>query len=143
MTIAISDIGVQLRRRPGGSEDTIQYDVAVDITGLPALGSDPDTIEVTRLVSETKEYILGRQGQERYAFPYNYTKENYMKVKEWADNKTVSDFLLELPDGSGFTFTGTASTHLDAPDGAMRAQLTIAPSNLDFVEDVSTLIASG
>ena len=136
--IALSDIGVQLRIK----NDTGKYEVCIDITGFPAMGSEPDTVEVTRLVSEVKEYILGRQGQERYSFPYNYTKENYKKVQAFADNKTQKSFLLELPDGSGFEFSGTASTHLDAPDGALRAQLTIAPSELVWHDDIKSMLAT-
>lgn len=136
--IALSDIGVQLRRK--AADATGKYEVCVDITGIPSLGSEPDTIEVTRLVSEIKEYILGRQGQEKLLFPYNYTKENWEKVKAYADNKTVSDFLLELPDKSGFKFSGTCSTYLDSSDGALRAQLAIAPSGMEQVADITSLI---
>lgn len=137
-TIALNDIGVQLRREDSSSK---KYAVCVDITGIPSLGSEPDTIEVTRLVSDVKEYILGRQGQEKLAFPYNYTKENWAKVQEFADNKTPSNFLLELPDGSGFKFGGTASTHLDSSDGALRAVLTIAPNSMEQVEDITGMLA--
>lgn len=140
-TIALNDIGVQLRIKGTGADS--KYEVCVDITDIPALGSDPETIEVTRKVSDVKEYILGRGGQESLAFPYNYTKENWEKVSAFADSKTSHDFLLELPDQSGFTFSGIASTFFNASDGALRAQLTIAPTNMKQVSDVSSMIAAG
>ena len=92
------------------------YTKLVDIKDFPALGSAPDTIEVTTLSDKMKRYVQGLQDTGSFEFTYNYTKDDFTKVKALDDN---AKHFFELDfgnDGAGgegsFYFSGQVSTYV-------------------------------
>ena len=92
------------------------YTKLVDIKDFPDLGSAPDTIEVTTLSDKMKRYVQGLQDTGSFEFTYNYTKDDFTKVKALDDN---AKHFFELDfgnDGAGgegsFYFSGQVSTYV-------------------------------
>ena len=111
--MAISSYNVVLK-----TSDTAagSYTKLVDIKDFPDLGSAPDTIEVTTLSDKMKRYVQGLQDTGSFEFTYNYTKDDFTKVKALDDN---AKHFFELDfgnDGAGgegsFYFAGQVSTYV-------------------------------
>ena len=133
--IAYSDIGVALRVKGATT-----YAVLIPITDCPPMGSEADTSEVTELQMTNKAYVLGRGGVDKLSFGFNWTPENRTALALVADSVTSKDFLVDLPDDSGYTFSGTSMFYLDSVDGSLKGKLVIAPSSPPvLVEDITAL----
>jgi len=133
--VAYSDIGVKLRMKGATT-----YDVLIPIIDAPSMGSEPDTTEVTELQMVNKAYVLGRGGVDKIVFGFNWTPENRLALLTVADSVTSKDFLLDLPDDSGYTFSGTSMSYLDSVEGSLKGKLVIAPSSPPvLVEDITAL----
>ena len=111
--MAISSYNVVLKTSTTASGT---YTKLVDIKDFPDLGSAPDTIEVTTLSDKMKRYVQGLQDTGSFEFTYNYTKDDFTKVKALDDN---AKHFFELDfgnDGAGgegsFYFSGQVSTYV-------------------------------
>ena len=111
--MAISSYNVVLKTSTTASGT---YTKLVDIKDFPDLGSAPDTIEVTTLSDKMKRYVQGLQDTGSFEFTYNYTNDDFTKVKALDDN---AKHFFELDfgnDGAGgegsFYFSGQVSTYV-------------------------------
>lgn len=111
--MAISSYNVVLKTSGTAAGD---YTELVAVKDFPDLGSAPDTIEVTTLRDKMKRYIQGLQDTGSFEFTYNYTKEDFTKVKALDDNARHFFELDFGNDGAGgegsFYFSGQVSTHV-------------------------------
>lgn len=83
--MAISTYKIFLMRK--GTGDT--YEKLIDIKSVPDLGGEPEMLETTTLSDSMQTYIAGIQSLDALAFDCNYTKEDYVKLKE-LEGKTES-----------------------------------------------------
>lgn len=100
------------------------------VKSVPAMGSDPEKVDVTHLQSEKKAYIAGIQDTDNLEFAIIYQGSNFAKLKTLCDAGTSTDFKVTYPDGMEVTFTGTPSLKLDGTEvnGALGFSLVVVVS---------------
>lgn len=94
--------------------------VFTELAGLqeiPEMGGTPEKVEVTTLKNGAKRYINGVVDYGDLAFKFLYDNSSadsaYRILRQLEAARTVSDFRVELPDGTTFEFSGQATTKLD------------------------------
>ena len=122
--MAISSYNVVLKS--GTSADALTK--LVDIKDFPDLIGEPNMIETTTLSDGMQTYIPGIKTADMMTFTFNYTKEDFQKVK--AAEGTVQFYSLEFSDGSTFTWQGQHTVGLPGKgvDEVLEATINIAPS---------------
>lgn len=100
------------------------------VKSIPALGSDPEKVEVTHLGSERKSYIEGIPDTENLEFAIVYQSKNFADIHQLVADKTPKKWTITFPDGMKSTFTGTASYKFDGVEvnGALGYSLVIVVS---------------
>ena len=101
----------------------------VDIKDFPDLIGDPNLLETTTLSDSQQTYIPGIKTADLLTFTFNYTKEDFQKVK--ADEGKEMFYELSFSDGSKFTWKGqhTAGLPGKGVDEVLEATINIAPSS--------------
>lgn len=97
---------------------------------IPAMGSDPEKVEVTHLGSEKKAYIAGIQDSDNLEFAIIYQGDNFKDIDTLVKTKKSVDWTVTYPDGMKVTFTGQPSYKLDGAEvnGALGFNLVIVVS---------------
>ena len=103
--------GTVLSYMKGGEETPIAA-----VKSIPAIGSDPEKIDVTTLTSERKEYIKGLQESDNLEFPIVYQGKNFKDVYGMVEAGGSYDFNITYPDGLKVKFTGEPSYKLDGAE---------------------------
>ena len=87
-------------------------------------------LETTTLSDGAQTYIPGIKSMDSMAFLFNYTKEDFAKVK--ADEGKALFYELAFSDGSKFTWQGSHVATLPGKgvDEVVEAGITIAPSSV-------------
>lgn len=120
-------------------ENDSNYTKLVDIKDFPALGGEPERIDVTTLSDSQYLYIPGIQTMEAMTFTANYDADTFEKLKtlEGAANEYAVWFGATpagVPDGSrGKTsFTGELSVYIDGAsvNEAVNMKITIMPTTV-------------
>jgi hypothetical protein len=107
----------------------------IDIKEFPDLIGEPNMLETTTLSDGAQTYIPGIKAMDSMAFLFNYTKEDFAKVK--ADEGKPLFYELSFSDGSKFSWQGshTATLAGKGVDEVVEAGITIAPSTeVEFSE---------
>lgn len=123
------------------STDGKAWEKLIDIKTQPALGGDPEMIDVTTLSHKMKVYVEGIEEVEALAFTANYTLEDYKKLVALKGTEkhfavwlggTEAPGALPTPTGSDgkFKFKGMLSVYLNEGEvnGAREMNLTITPT---------------
>ena len=76
--MALSTIYTFLMHKASGQED---YAKLVDITDFPDLRPAPETIEVTTMSVDTRQYILGLKDSSDRTFTFNYDENDFDTLK--------------------------------------------------------------
>ena len=123
--MAISSYNVVLKC--GESADAVEK--LVDIKDFPDLIGDPNLLETTTLSDSQQTYIPGIKTADLLTLTFNYTKEDFQKVK--ADEGKAMFYELSFSDGSKFTWQGqhTAGLPGKGVDEVLEATINIAPSS--------------
>ena len=123
--MAISSYNVVLKC--GESADAVEK--LVDIKDFPDLIGDPNLLETTTLSDSQQTYIPGIKTADLLTFTFNYTKEDFQKVKEGEGEEMFYE--LSFSDGSKFTWKGqhTAGLPGKGVDEVLEATINIAPSS--------------
>lgn len=102
----------------------------IDIKEFPDLIGEPNMLETTTLSDGAQTYIPGIKTTDSMAFLFNYTKEDFAKVK--ADEGKTLFYELSFSDGSKFTWQGSHVATLPGKgvDEVVEAGITIAPSSV-------------
>ena len=102
----------------------------IDIKEFPDLMGEPNMLETTTLSDGAQTYIPGIKSMDSMAFLFNYTKEDFAKVK--ADEGKHLFYELSFSDGSKFTWEGSHVATLPGKgvDEVVEAGITIAPSTV-------------
>ena len=91
-----------------------------DLSGLqetPELGSSPEKVEVTTLADSAKKYIPGLDDYGDLAFKFLYengASSSFKTLQSKADAKSIDEYVVELPDGTTFTFDAAVAVKIDA-----------------------------
>lgn len=102
----------------------------IDIKEFPDLIGEPNMLETTTLSDGAQTYIPGIKTMDSMAFLFNYTKEDFAKVK--TDEGKALFYELSFSDGSKFTWQGSHVATLAGKgvDEVVEAGITIAPSSV-------------
>lgn len=100
--------GTTLSYKDGGTSKEIAA-----VKSIPALGTDPEKIEVTHLKSERKAYIKGLQDTDTLEFAIVYQGANFKDVYDLVEKKKAVDWEIKFPDGLTATFTGEPDFKFD------------------------------
>ncbi|HFE9852472.1 phage tail tube protein [Enterococcus sp. DIV1420a] len=87
--------------------------VIAAVKSIPAIGSDPEKVDVTNLSSERKEYIKGIQDTENLEFAIVYQGKNFSDIHAMVKAGKAYDFTITYPDGMKVEFTGEPDYKLD------------------------------
>lgn len=83
------------------------------VKSIPALGSDPEKIEVTHLGSDRKSYIKGIQDSDNLEFAIVYQGANFKDIYELVKKGETVEWTIEFPDKLKAEFTGTPAFKFD------------------------------
>lgn len=100
----------------------------VDIKDFPDLMGEPNMLETTTLSDAAQTFIPGIKSMDSMAFTYNYTKEDFEKVKQ--DEGKPLHYELAFSDASAFVWQGSHTATLPGKgvDEVIEAGISIAPS---------------
>lgn len=76
------------------------------VKSIPALGSDPEKVDVTHLGSEKKAYIKGIQDVDNMEFAIIYQGDNFRDIHTLVEAGKAVDWTITFPDGLKAEFTG-------------------------------------
>ena len=122
--MAISSFGVSLKY---GSENPT---TAVVIKDFPSLLGKRSSLETTTLSDDAQTFISGiRQQSESFDFTANYDPTVYNTLNSLKDPQKWS---LTFSDGSGYTWTGTASVSVNegSVDAVLEMTISVTPSTV-------------
>lgn len=83
------------------------------VKSIPAIGADPEKVDVTHLGSEKKAYIKGIQDTDNLEFAIVYQGSNFKAVHAMVKSGKAYDFTIAYPDGLKVTFSGEPDFKLD------------------------------
>lgn len=83
------------------------------VKSIPAMGSDPEKVDVTHLGSEKKAYIAGIQDTDNMEFAIIYQGDNFKDVDALVKTGKSVDWTVTYSDGLKVTFTGQPSYKFD------------------------------
>ena len=83
------------------------------VKSIPALGTDPEKIEVTHLQSERKSYIKGIQDTDNLEFAIVYQGKNFKDIYDLVQAGKSADWTIEFPDGLKAEFKGIPDFKFD------------------------------
>ena len=69
------------------------------VKSIPALGSDPEKVDVTHLGSEKKAYIKGIQDVDNMEFAIIYQGDNFRDIHALVEAGNAVDWTITFPDG--------------------------------------------
>ena len=104
--------GVTLSYKKGS-----EYVLIDDLLEVPALGGSAEKVDVTTLADSNYKYINGIKDFGDLAFKFVYGNKdetsNYRVCRGLEDAGEVVEWKVGFPDGTGFEFSGEASTAID------------------------------
>lgn len=116
----------------------------VDITSFPAMGGDPEKIDVTTLTDHIQKQINGVQQLDSLEFGANYTVEDYKKLKALEGKSAWYGLVFGAssegtPDGHNgvLIWKGEPSTHVNEGSANEAVGMTSTfscESEIDFLD---------
>lgn len=86
------------------------------VKSIPAIGTDPEKIEVTHLQSERKAYIKGLQDTDTMEFAIVYQGANFKDIHTLVKAGKAVEWIIEYPDGMKAEFTGEPDYKIDGAE---------------------------
>lgn len=86
------------------------------VKSIPAIGTDPEKIEVTHLQSERKAYIKGLQDTDTMEFAIVYQGKNFKDIHTLVKAGKAVEWVIEYPDGMKAEFTGEPDYKIDGAE---------------------------
>ena len=117
--------GAVLSYKDGSTVKTIAA-----VKNIPAMGSEPEKVDVTHLGSSKKSYIAGIQDSDNLEFAIIYQGDNFKDVDTLVKTGKSVEWTVTYPDGLTSVFTGQPSYKFDAVEvnQALGFNLTIVVS---------------
>lgn len=103
--------GTVLSYMDGSAKKTI-----AGVKTIPAVGSDPEKVEVTHLGSDKKAYIKGIQDTENMEFAVIYQGDNFRDIDTLVKAGKSVPWTITYPDGMKVDFTGEPAYKLDGAE---------------------------
>lgn len=114
------------------------YEVIPNLQEVPELGGSAEKVDVTTLADGNYKYINGIKDFGDLAFKFLYDNagetSNYRICRGLEEAGQVVEWKVEFPDGTGFEFSGEASTTIDS--AAVNAALTFT-LNITLNSDIA------
>lgn len=83
------------------------------VKSVPALGSDPEKVDVTHLGSGRKAYIPGIQDTDNLEFAIVYQGSNFKDIHTLVNQNKSVEWTIKFPDGLEAAFKGVPSYKFD------------------------------
>lgn len=125
---------IKLSSKAGSESQFVELPLLMEV---PEMGGTPEKVDVTTLADASKKYIDGIKDYGDLAFKFLYENTEgsaFRTLRGYEDAGTVAEYKVELPDGTGFAFSGQVSVKLDS--AAVNAALTFTATislNSDMV----------
>ncbi|EOL45820.1 phage tail tube protein [Enterococcus caccae] len=103
--------GTVLSYEKAGAETAIAA-----VKSIPAIGSDPEKVDVTHLMSEKKAYIPGLQDSENLEFAIVYQGGNFNDIHALVSTGKSQNWTITYPDGLKAKFKGIPSYKFDGAE---------------------------
>lgn len=130
---AVSTANTTLQHDVGGS-----FEILVPIKEYPDLGGEPEKIDTTDLsATRFRTDILGLQDSPDLTFTANYTKENYEKIENIAEENTYRLVLGNEGEHGIFEWTGDISVFLVGAGVDDVREMTIVMNASDEIKMVA------
>ena len=94
-----------------------QYEELPLLMEVPEMGGTPEKVDVTTLADASRKYIDGVKDYGDLAFKFLYENTEgsaFRTLRGYEESGTAADYKVELPDGTGFAFSGQVSTKIDS-----------------------------
>lgn len=124
--MAVISKGIVLSYKNGEAGDFIAL---TNLQEIPELGGDSEAIEITTLADAAHMYTDGIKNYgDSLSFKFLYENEQFMNLNGL---EGVSNWQVELPDGTNCSFTGTSSVKLDGVgvNAALTYTLNVKPNS--------------
>lgn len=111
------------------SQDGKAYTPVAAVKTVPALGSDPEKVDVTHLQSAHKSYIAGIRDSENLEFAVIYQTKNFAEMQK-LEGKSLK-WKVTFPDGLEATFTGESALKFSGAEvnGALEFSIVVVVSD--------------
>lgn len=76
------------------------------VKSIPAMGSDPEKLDVTHLKSESRQCIAGLQDNDTLEFTFINQSKNFADIHTLVQANKEYEWQVKYPDGSLAEFTG-------------------------------------
>lgn len=118
--------GAVLTYKDGDTTKTIAA-----VKSIPAMGADPEKVDVTHLGSDKKAYIAGIQDTDNMEFAIIYQGDNFKDVDALVKQNKAVDWTVTYADGLKVDFTGQPSYKFDGVEvnGALGFNLVVVVSS--------------
>lgn len=93
--------------------DTSGSKTIAAVKSIPAMGSDPEKVDVTHLGSAKKAYITGIQDSDNLEFAIIYQGDNFKDVDTLVKAGKAVEWTVTYSDGMKVDFTGQPSYKFD------------------------------
>lgn len=100
--------GAVLSYKDGSTTKTIAA-----VKSIPAMGADPEKVDVTHLGSDKKAYIAGIQDTDNMEFAIIYQGDNFKDIDTLVKTGKSVDWTVTYSDGLKVAFTGQPSYKFD------------------------------
>lgn len=117
--------GAVLTYKDGLSTKTIAA-----VKSIPAMGADPEKVDVTHLGSSKKAYISGIQDTDNMEFAIIYQGDNFKDIDDLVKLNKAVEWIVTYSDGMKVEFTGQPSYKFDGVEvnGALGFNLVVVVS---------------
>lgn len=114
-----------------------QYEELPLLMEIPEMGGTPEKVDVTTLADASRKYIDGVKDYGDLAFKFLYENVEgsaFRTLRGYEEAGTIADYKVELPDGTGFAFSGQVSVKINsAPVNAALTFTATISLNSDMV----------
>ena len=112
-------------------DDGTETKTVAAVKSIPAMGSDPEKVDVTHLGSDKKAYIAGIQDTDNMEFAIIYQGDNFKDIDTLVRLNKAVDWTVTYSDGLKVKFTGQPSYKFDGVEvnGALGFNLVVVVSD--------------
>lgn len=137
-TIAIGEYGTQFFYFDPTSQ---KFEYALPLVSGGEYGGETETFEAPEMDLDYVAKISGRTTLDDITLTSNYTKDRYSRWVQILNNISAQAYLEVYSDGSATMFSGTSGRPTIQGGDVRQIEVTIAPTNMVWVEDVNSVSA--
>ena len=135
-TIAIGEYGTQFFYFDPTSQ---KFEYALPLVSGGEYGGETETFEAPEMDLDYVAKISGRTTLDDITLTSNYTKDRYKRWTQILNNISAQVYLEVYSDGSATMFSGTSGRPTIQGGDVRQIEVTIAPTNMVWVEDVNSV----